>query len=252
MSGYLRMCFVSLVLVETLSTGAASSNPLADIFNTAAPQPTVTSPPQGECLGRPGNSTPDSQHWVYRMDGHRKCWFLTEGVAKVKKTVRRRVAQNNTASLDENGTTRPRQSGVVDARAELLRSGPAEPSQPPYPEVKVADAASDLDTGTTLMSAALIAEHGRRPTHSVPSQVDVERLLAAAPANDAVTSTEPPTTPMSERPTMPIDALVLTAEARNEAPSRTATWLGGLLMMLGMLSILSSSRSLRHAVRLRH
>lgn len=244
MSGYLRMCFVSLVLVETLSTGPASSNPLADIFNTAAPQPAVTSPPQAECLGRPGNSTPDSLHWIYRMDGYHKCWFLTEGVAKVKKTVRRRVAKDKTASLDENGTARaPRQSGVVDARAELLRSAPVEPSQPPHPEVKVADAASDLDTGTALMSAALIAEH-RRPTHSVPSQVDVEQLLAAAPANDVVTSSEPPT--------MPIGVLVLTAEARNEAPSRTATWLGVLLMMLGMLSILSSSRSLWHAVRLRH
>lgn len=243
MSGYLRMCFVSLVLVETLSMGPASTNPLADIFNTAAPQPTVTSPPQAECLGRPGNSTPDSQHWVYRMDGHHKCWFLTEGVAKVKKTVRRRVA-DSTASLDENRTARPRQSGVVDARAELLRSAPAEPSQPPDPEVKVADAAPDLDTGTALMSAVLIAEHGRRPTHSVPSQVDVEQPLAPAPADDVVTSSEPPTTP--------IGMLVLTAEARNEAPSRTATWLGALLMMLGMLSILSSSRSLRHAVRLRH
>lgn len=242
MSGYLRMCFVSLVLVEALSTGPASSNPLADIFNTAASQPTVTSPPQAECLGRPGNSTPDSQHWVYRMDGHHKCWFLTEGAAKVKKTVRRRVAKDNTASLDENGTTRPRQSGVVDARAELLRSAPAEPSQPPHPEVKVVDAASDLDTGTTLMSAAPIPEHGRRPTHSVPSQVDVEQTLAAAPANDVVTSSEPLT--------MPIGMLVLTAEARNEAPSRTATWLGVLLMMLGTLSILSSSRSLRHAARL--
>lgn len=242
MSGYLRMCFVSLALVETLSTGPASSNPLADIFNTAAPQPTVTSPPQAECLGRPGNSTPDGQHWVYRMDGHHKCWFLTQGAAKVKKTVRRRVAKDNTASLDENGAARPRQSGVVDARAELLRSAPAEPSQPPHPEVKVADAASDLDTGTALMSAALIAEHGR-PTHSVPNQVDVEQPLAAAPANDVVTSPEPPT--------IPIGVLVLTAEARNEAPSQTATWLGVLLMMLGMFSILSSSRSLRHAVRLR-
>lgn len=244
MSGYLRMCFVSLVLVETLSTGPASSNPLADIFNTAAPQPTVTSPPQAECLGRPGNSTPDSLHWVYRMDGHHKCWFLTEGVAKVKKAVRRRVAKDNTASLDEHGTTRPRQqNGVVDARAELLRSAPAEPSQPPQPEVNVADAASDLDPGTTLMSAAAIAEHGQ-PTHSVPSQVDVEQPLAAARADDVVTSSEPPT--------IPNGLLVLTAEARHEAPSRMATWLGVLLMMLGMLSILSSSRSLRHAVRLRH
>jgi len=223
MSGYLRFCFAGLVFVGTLSSAPASSNPLADIFNTAAPQPAVTSPPQAECLGRPG-------------------WFLTEGTAKVKKTVRRRVAKDSTASLDENGAVRPRQSGVVDARAELLRSAPAEPS---HPEVKVADAADDLGTGSALMSAAPIAEHGRRPTpaHSVLSQVDVEQLLATAPTvNDAVTSFGPPAVPTG----------VGIAEARNEAPSQTATWLGALLMMLGMFSILRSSRSLRHAVRIRH
>lgn len=242
MSGYLRFCFAGLVLVETLSTAPASSNPLADIFNTAAPQPAVTSPPQAECLGRPGNSPAEGLHWVYRMDGHRKCWFLTESIAKVKKTVGRRLTKDRTASLEENGTARPTQSAVVDARAELLGSAQA---QPPHPEVKIADAVSDLGTGTALMSAALIAEHGRRPTpaQSLPDPVDVEQLLATAPdVNDAAISSSPLAMPIA----------VGLVEARYEAASRTATWLGVLLMMLGMLSILSSSPSLRNAVRLRH
>ncbi|SFJ70087.1 hypothetical protein [Bradyrhizobium sp. Gha] len=239
MSGYLRLYFVSFVLVEALSTAPASSNSLADLFNTTAPAPAVTSPPEAECVGRPGNSAPDGQHWVYRVDGHRKCWFLTEGIAKVKKPVRRRVTKDkdSVASLDESGTARPRQSGTLDARAELLRSMPVEQ---PHPEVNVADAGSDLSATTALPSATIIAEHSPRPTLSVSGQdqVDVEQLLAAAPANDTRTS--------SESPTMPVDVLMPTAEA----PSRTATWLGVLLMVLGMLSILSSSRSLRHAVRL--
>lgn len=126
MSGYLRLCLVSLVLVETLSTAPASSNPLVDIFNTAAPPPATISPPQAECVRRPSSSTPDGQHWVYRMDGHRKCWFLTEATGKVKKTVRRPVAKDSTASLDERGTARPRQNGVVDARgAAALRTSRA-------------------------------------------------------------------------------------------------------------------------------
>ena len=241
MSGYLRLCFVSFVLVEALSTAPASSNPLADLFNTTAPAPAVTSPPQAECVGRPGNSTPDGQHWVYRVDGHRKCWFLTEGIAKVKKAIRRRVTKDSIASLDESGTARPRQNGILEARAELLRSMPVAQT---HPEVNVADAGSDVSATTAVPSATIIAEHSPRPTLSVSSQdqVDVEQLLAAAPANDTLTSSGPPT--------MPIDLLMPAAEARNEAPSRTATWLGVLLMMLGMLSILSSSRSLRHAVRL--
>ncbi|MDN5005673.1 hypothetical protein ACFQZO_33005 [Bradyrhizobium sp. GCM10027634] len=244
MSGSLRLCFASLALVEILSAAPASSNPLADIFNSAASQPAATSPPQAECVRRPGNSPPVGQHWVYRMDGHRKCWFLTEGIAKVKTTSPRRVVKNAIAGLDENRTASSRQSAVVDVRAKWLRSAPPERSQPRRPEVTLADAAPDPGATTALMSVTIIAEQSPRPTLSVSShdQVDVEQLLAAAPANETLTSTEPPT--------MPIDVLMLTEEARNNAPSRTATWLGLFLVMLGTLSLLSSSRSLRHAVRL--
>ncbi|MGY4627219.1 hypothetical protein ACVWY3_004975 [Bradyrhizobium sp. USDA 4486] len=237
MSGYLRLCFVSLVLIEILSTAPASSNPLTDLLNTAAAQPSVSSPPQAECVGRPGNSAPDGQHWVYRLEGHRKCWFLTEAAAKVKK-IARRAPKATTASLDESGTARPRQSGILDARAELLRSTPGLPSQPPRPELKTADADPDLGTSTALTSAALIAQNSRRPP---PSQIDVEQLLAAAPPNDVATSSGPPN----------ITTGVRLAEASNEAASRTATLVAVLLIVLGMLSILSSSRSLRHAVRFR-
>lgn len=88
----------------------------------------------------------------------------------MKKTVRRRAPKDSTASLDENGIARRRQNGVVEAHAEWLRPVPAEPSQSPLPEVTLADAASDLGTGSALMSAALIAEHGRpTPAHSAPS-----------------------------------------------------------------------------------
>lgn len=178
------------------------------------------------------------------MDGHHKCWFLTEGVAKPKKTVRRRVGQERTANVGDKGTARLGQSGAADARAEMLRSTPAEQPQAPFPEVKIAEAASDLGMNGALVSAAPIAEHSRQPTpmHPVLSQVDVEQLLGAAPTvNDAMTSPAPPAVPIGTR----------LAEIRDEGPSRTATWLGVLLMMLGMFSLLSSSRSLRHAVRLR-
>ncbi|WP_271593306.1 hypothetical protein [Bradyrhizobium sp. CCBAU 65884] len=158
----------------------------------------------------------------------------------MKKTVRRRVAKDSTARLDESGATSLRQSGVIDARAELLRSAPIQPTQPPHSELKVANAASGLDTDTARISAAFISAHAHRPA-STPSQVDVDQLLAAPPANDVATSSEHPIMPMGVR----------LAKAGHEAPSQTATWLGVLLMMLGMLSIISSSRSLRNGVRLR-
>jgi hypothetical protein len=238
MSGHLRLYFASLVLVGGFWAAPASSNSLADFFNTATSQPTVTSLPQAECVPRPGTSTTGGQHWVYRTDGHRKCWFLAESVATVKKPMRARMAKDRSASLDENGTTQTRRSAVVDARAELLRSAPPEQSQPPVPGMKVADAASDLFTGLTLMSAVPIVDlpsNQLTPEHSMPSRVDVGQLLPAASAD----------------PPQVIPLRVRTAETRDEARSWTA-WFGVLLMTLGGLSLLSSSRTLRYAVRLRH
>jgi len=235
MSGYLRFCFAGLVSAGTLWSAPASSNPLADIFNTAAPQPAVTSPSQAECQRSPANSSPDGQHWVYRMDGHRKCWFLTEGAAKVKKTVRRRWAPDRTPSLAENGTAQPRQSAVVDAHAEMLRSAPAEPSQPPISVFKIADAASDAGTAALTSAAPVAGLHSKQPDDSLPGQVDVEQLLAAVP-----------TDPLEA---MPVGARI--PEVPDEARSWTA-WFGVLLMTLGAFSILSSSPMLRHALRLRY
>lgn len=244
MSGYLRFCAAGLVLLGGLSATPAFADPFADFFNTAPREPAATASPQAECLPQPGNSSGEGLHWVYRRNGHRKCWFRAEDRATVQKPVHRRVI-NRVGSADENETVRRKGSSAVDARAELQRSAQAEPSEALHPEVKVADGASDLGTSTARMSAASIAQHSRPPTPTIASQdrVDVEHLLATTPANDVVTSSEPPT--------LLIGSIALSAEARDHAPSRTATWLGVLLMMLGILSILSSSRSLRHAVRLR-
>lgn len=237
MSGHLRFCFAGLVLIGALAATPAVSDPFADLFNAARREPAATSVAQAQCLPRPGNTTADGAHWVYWFDGHRRCWFLTEGIAKVKKTIRHRGAEDRTVRLDENGTARPRRSAVVDSRAELLRSAPAEPSQPVAAEIKVADAAAVLDMGTIMTSAIPTDLHSRllTPEHTVPGQVDLEQLLAPALT--------------SSPPAMPVGARV--AEAHDEARSWTATWSGVLLMMLGAFSILSSNRTLRHSVRLR-
>ncbi|TYL86536.1 hypothetical protein FXB40_41875 [Bradyrhizobium rifense] len=236
MSGYLRFCVAGLLSVGALASAPASSNSLTDIFNTAAPQPAVTSPPEAECQRSPGNPIPGG-HWVYRMDGHRKCWFLTEGTAKAKKTVRR-GAQDRPPSLAENSASQPRQSAAIDAHAEILRSGPEESSQPPASVFKIADAASDARTGPPMTLAVSVAGlHSQQLTadHSGPDQVDVEQLLAVVSADSPEA--------------MPADARI--REVPDEARSWTA-WFGVLLMTLGGFSLLSSSRTLRRAVRLCH
>jgi hypothetical protein len=198
---------------------------------------------------RPGKSTADGQHWVFRLDGHRKCWFqAAEGIATLKERVHHHAAKHRVAAPAENATAR-RKREAVDARAELLGSAPAETSQPTPPAsgLKVVDAASVVATGAAALAPlAPVANRGAdqlKPDRPTPRLVDVETLLAAAPAaSDAVAASVPPAPPVA----FPI------AEAGDDGQGWTANWLGMLLMAMGLVSILSSSRILRGAVLLRH
>jgi len=239
MSGHLRFCFAAFVLLASLSSSPASSNPFADLFNTAPQTATAPASAEKECLPRPGKSTADGQRWVYRLDDHRKCWFqAAEGIATVNKRVHHHAAKHRIAAPAENEPARRKREVVVDAHAELLRSAPAETSQlmPPASELKVVDAASVVATGAAALAPPAPvfnrATGQLTPEHPTPRQVDVETLLAAAPvASDAVAASVPPAPPVA----FPI------AEAGDDGRSWTANWLGMLLMALGLVSVLSSS-----------
>lgn len=256
MSGHLRSNIAAFVLLASLPTSPASSNPLADLFNVPPPQ-TATAPApaekESECLPRPGTSTAEGQRWVYRTEGRRKCWFqAAEGTATVKQ-VRHRAAKPRVAAPEENEDARAKQKAVMDARAELLSSAPAETSQPtqPAPELEVVDAASVPATGTAaFVPPATVASRATdqftpdhpTPDHPAPRRLDAATLLAAAPApSEAVAVAVPPAAPVAS----PI------AEAADDGWGWMATWFGALLMALGLASVLASSRTLREAVLLR-
>ena len=195
MSGHLRFCFAAFLLAG-LSTSPASPNPFDALFNSAPAEATAPAPAPAEedCLPQPGKSTADGQHWVYRFDGHRKCWFqAAEATATAKKRVRHHAAQKHVAAPKENESALRKRKAVVDARDELPRSAQAEtPQPPPAPEIKVVNAAPDPAPGAAALEppAPAIAKPATdqftsdRPT---PRQLDVETLLAAAPpASDLV------------------------------------------------------------------
>src|SRR5215213_402069 len=203
MSGHLRFCFAAFVFAG-LSTSPASSNPFADWFNGTPKQPAAPASAEAkeECLSRPGKSTAAGQHWVYRLEGRRKCWFQTAEETAVKRQARRRAAKPPVAVSEENEAGRRERRAVVDARAELLRSAPAETSQPERPahELKMADAASVLATAIAAFvpPAPLenLATAQPTPDRRTPRQVDVETLLAAAPADrGAVAASVPAAAP---------------------------------------------------------
>jgi hypothetical protein len=234
MSGHRRFCAAAALLAAGLSPSPASSNPFADLFNFASGEAPAPAPAKEECLLRPGKSTAEGQHWVYRLDGHRKCWFQAEAGAVVKKPALHHAPKQRVAAPEEKEAT-PRKKEIVDARAELLRSAPAETAQPTpaATEFKVVDAAAVPGTGAAaLVPPPVVPEpetNQLTPNHPTPSHVDVDLLLAAAPAaSDAVV--EPPSNPSS----------VPAAETANDWQRWTSTVLGVLLMGLGLAFLLSS------------
>jgi hypothetical protein len=247
MSGHSRFYFAAFGLLAGLSVSPASSNPLADLFNTTPRQAPEPAPVEETCLSRPGKSTAAGQHWVYRLEGHRRCWFQAAEATAVKKQVRYRAAKPRVTASEEDDAARRKRRPIADARAELLPTTPPEMSQPvrPEPEPKVADAASVLAMGTAAMSPIPIENlKADRLTsdYRAPRQVDAETLPTATPAaKDAVAVSVPAAAPV----------IFPTAEATDDGWGWMATWLGVLLVALGLASILISSRSLREAVLLR-
>lgn len=247
MSGHLRFFFPAFVLFVGLSASPAYSNAFADFFNfNAAPQQaTAPAAAKEECLPLPGKSIA-GLHWVYRLDGHRKCWFQTAEEIAVKKQVRYRRAKPPAATTGETESTQRKRTAVVDARAELLRSAPAETSLPMRiaPELKVVDAAPVLATEVAAFVAPAPIEKLEidrlTPDHPTRGQADVETRMAATPA------TRDAAAPMSAVP-----VAYLISEKVDDARSWTTTWLGVLLMALGLVSILGSSRTVREALLLR-
>lgn len=255
MSGHLRLFVATFILLASLPT-SASSNPLADLFNVSPPQQApepVPAEQESQCLPRPGASTADGQRWVYRSEGRRKCWFQTAaGTATVKQVRDRRAAKARVAAAEENEVAQRKRKAVMDARAEMLRPVPAETSQPsrPAPELNVAEAASVPATGAAAFvpppaeSLASEPNASEPPTtdRPTPRRLDEKTLLAAATVpSDKVVVSVPPAAAVGS----PI------SEAADEGRGWMATWLGVLLMALGLAFVLGFSRTGRETLSLR-
>jgi hypothetical protein len=230
MSGYLRLCLAGLLLTG-LSTSPASSNPFTDLFNTAPEEEAVPAPAKEECLLRPGKSTAKDQHWVYRFDGNRKCWFQSEGVV-AKKRLHHQLTKQRFAAAEENEDA-PRKQKAVDARAELARSAPSETSRPTAPKSELVDAAPlPAAAAAARMPPPLVPKPAidRLAPDDLTPSVDVEMLLASAPsARDTLTSFEA----SASTGAPPAD------EAADDGWEWIASCFGMVLMALGLVALVS-------------
>ena len=153
MSGHVRFGFAAL-LVIAFSTPAAS-NPFTDLFSPSpAPEPAPAAPaapaPAADaCLAQPGTSTAPGQHWVYRYDGHRKCWFQAEAsTAVARKPVHRHAARQRAAAPDDTESA-PRGQTLRPLVRSVHVSEPAD---------GVAEACAVVDTGPRRRAVALRLE----------------------------------------------------------------------------------------------
>jgi hypothetical protein len=240
----LRSGIAGFFLVAGFST-PAFSNAFTDLFTpNAAPAPSTeaAAPVKEECLAQPGRSTAAGQHWVYRYDGQRKCWFqAAEETALTRKPVRHRLERRSVAASQEDKPAPRQREDVEDARAEMPSSAPEQTPQPPPSEPKLTIVHTipvrAADAAAMVPPAPYLAKPGAdQLAPDQPRRLDVETLLAKAPAaSEEVASALPAT-------------LVAAPTAKTGGGEDWMTsWLGVLLMALGSAALLTSSRTLRRA-----
>jgi hypothetical protein len=151
-------------------------------------------------MSQPGRSTAPGQHWVYHIDGHRRCWHqANEATVSVKKQIRHHMVRRHAVDPEETEAELHKKA-VLDARAQFLNSAPADASAPAASAPEVVNTASVRapEAAIAAPEAPIAAQptiHPLTPDHAAPRQVNVEMLLAASTESDAAASSLPSTTP---------------------------------------------------------
>lgn len=233
MSRHLQACLRSFVVLAAVSISPAYGDPLIDFLglNAASQDAVASTATQPQCLALPGSPT-EGLRWVYRRDGHRKCWFQTDEQS-AKKQVRRRIAKPLVGIPAESERKR---KAVVDARAELIRSAAVETP----PQLR---AGPEINTVDDAPFKAIDPPSKEQPTIQQPAVVPYvgqQVVLETLPADAPSATDEVPGSAAKPKPaTFPVAAQV------DDEQGRMATSLGVLLMALGLICLLASGRSLR-------
>jgi hypothetical protein len=200
MSGHWRFFVTTSLLFAGLSTLPAFSNPLTDLFNVAPKEAAAPAPVQVACVPQPGKPVA-GKHWVYRVDGHRKCWFQAdEATVSVRRQIQLHAAKRSAIVAGENEAA-PRKREVLDARAQLLSAAPTGGPQATAPAPQTIDTASVPASEATppvreAPTAAWPTTDQVTPDRATRPSVDVEMLLAASTLDqDTPASSMPPPTP---------------------------------------------------------
>ena len=243
-----RLMFAASLLVAGFSSPAAS-NALTDLFSRNAapeeqpPPAAAAAPAKDECLAQPGRSAAQGQRWVYRYDGHRKCWFeaTAEDTAAARKPARRLVARRSVTAPEPDSSAPRKPDDVADARAEMANAAPAPTPEPALTPkltvvrtVRVTEAAAQVPPAPVLNQQAADQPV---PDQPAPPRVDVEQLLAEAPAASSEVASAAPAPPVA-----------VPAAKTAGIGEWMSSWLGELLIVLGGVALLASSLTFRRTL----
>jgi hypothetical protein len=238
MSGHWRYCTAAFLVLAGFSTTPALPNPLTDLLSPAAKEDTPPAPARMECAQQPGKSTA-GQHWVYRLNDHRKCWYQADETSiSVKRLIRHHYATRPVVAPEHNDAELHTKA-VMDARAQLLSAAQANARQSSAatPEVvDTDDSAPASEIATPAPKTPIAAPIAVQPTmdqlpsdHITTRSAHAEMLLAAAsssvedPAVSSVLPAIPDTPP------------------RSDADHREFTnWVGMVLIALGLIFLAGS------------
>lgn len=200
MSGHWRFFVTTSLLFAGLSTLPAFSNPLTDLFNAAPQEAAAPAPVQEACVPQPGKPVA-GKHWVYHLNGHRRCWFQAdEATVPARRQIQLHAAKRSAIVASENETA-SRKRAALDARAQLLSAAPPSAPQATTPAPQTIDTASVPASEATppvreASAAAWPTTDQVRPDRATRPSVDVETLLAASTLDqDTPASSMPPPTP---------------------------------------------------------
>jgi hypothetical protein len=272
MSGPLRFRFAAVLVLAGFSTSPAFANILDTLLNrtpeeAAPPAPAKDAPAKDECLSRPGKPV-DGQHWRYRLDGNRRCWFLgAEEAATSRQRVQRHGIKRRLAVSEEEEAAPRKRKAVVDARAELVRPAPEETLQPrPVPAMKVVDAAPSVPATGAAASVPAPAAAAPVPATGAAAPVPATGAAALVPPPPVLAQPDPLPPQRSDAPQDNVESLLAASPASSEAvavsepvvanlaipivtgedgPWWTSRWFGPLLMALGLMSLLIAMRPVR-------
>ena len=241
MSGHWRLYVTAFLLAAGLPTSPASSNALTDLFDPAPKEAAAPvraqdapAPAREACVPQPGRSTAPGQHWVYHINGHRRCWYqANEAAVSAKKQIRHHMVRRHAVAPEET-EAELRKETVLDARAQMLSAAPAGAPQPAASAPEAVDTASvpTREPVIPVREAAIAAQptiDPLTPDRAAPRQVNVEMLLAAAtPDRDLAAAAVSPATPD------------VPAVASADAWESTAAWAGTVLIVLGLVFLVGS------------